>query len=112
MLLSRKRRLARTGVPKYNIVPLKKQQEYLDSFIKTHHNQHRGPRGDRENLKWTGVSGSLTSATVEVNFDPLKLRRLLSCGVQSALSFYVKLCIVGKRMEFPDLNINISILRL
>ena len=61
---------------------------------------------EQENLKWEGVLGSVmsTSTTVKVNFDSLKLMRLLSCNVQLALSFQLRVhCIAGETMEFPDL---------
>ena len=53
--------------------------------------------------------GSLTSATIEVNFDSLKLTRLLSCGVQSILSFQHHFhCIVGKTRDFPKPSLKIN----
>ena len=49
----------------------------LDSCIKTYHGQHRRQREGQEILEWDEVIGSLTSATIEVNFDSLILTRLL-----------------------------------
>ena len=51
------------------------------------------------------LNGSLTSATIKMNFDSLKLRQLQSCSVQSVSSFQHHLhCIVGKTMDSLDLN--------
>ena len=77
--------------------------------MSAHHSQHRGQHRSRregqENLEWEGVIGSLTSATIEMNFDSLKLRQLQSYSVQSVSSFQHHLhCIVGKTMDSLDLN--------
>ena len=41
------------------------------------------------------------------NFDPLKLTKLLSCGVQSVSSFQCPTrCFVGKTRDFPDIDTN------
>ena len=40
------------------------------SSSKTHHSQQRQRGAGQDNLKWEGVIGSLTSATIAVNFEP------------------------------------------
>ena len=44
-------------------------------------------REGQENLEWEAVIGSVSSATIQVNFDSLKLTQLLSCSDQLVLSF-------------------------
>ena len=63
----------------------------MDSRIKSQSTQ-MATKG-QENLKWEGVIGT----PIEVNFDPLKLAWLVTCGVQSASSFrHHACCSVGK----------------
>ena len=56
---------------------------------RTHHTQQRAKRG-QNSLIWQGVTGSRVSAiaNIKVNFESVKLTRLLSCGVQSAWRFW------------------------
>ena len=64
--------------------------------VKTHHIQHRRQREGQENLQREGITGPLTSVTMEVNFASLKLTWLLSCGVQLASSIRLHArCSVG-----------------
>lgn len=66
--------------------------------------RRRRRKKDRTNLGWEGVSGSLTSATIQVNFDCLQLTRLLACCVQLVSRFWHHLrCIIGNIRDFPDL---------
>jgi len=64
----------------------------LDLCVKRHHAQHRQQREGPGHLEWEGVTESLTSATIEVNFDSLELTRLLLCGVKLVSTFVVVCC--------------------
>ena len=61
--------------------PVKKKKKKKQQLrIKTHYNEHRQQREGEENLKWE--VGPLTSATMEVKFDPLNLTKLFN-GIQN-----------------------------
>ena len=62
----------------------------------------------QKNLECDRIIGSLTSASIEVNFDSLKTDKALSCGVQSPSRFRGHArWIDGKKMEFPVLKMNL-----
>ena len=61
----------------------------LDLCVKRQHAQHRQQREGPGHLEWEGVTESLTSATIEVNFGSLELTRLLLCGVKLVSTFVV-----------------------
>ena len=108
LLLRRKRTIVRNDAIPRTTKNHKLFKKNVDSPIKTHHNQHSQRRGDRKISNGKGVVGSLTFATIEVNFDQtfeLKMTRLFSCDVQSASIFRRHArWIVGKTTEFPVLK--------
>ena len=73
----------------------------MDSRIKSQSTQMA--KKGQENLEWEGVIGTPTSICcyIEVNFDPLKLAWLVTCGVQSASSFNMtRVAVWVKRMHY------------
>ena len=76
-------------------------QANLDSCIKTHQKSIQMVKKRQANLEWEGVTGSLTSATISLNLEP----KLLSCSIQSVLSFWHHVCCnVGKTSLPPSKN--------
>ena len=92
-------------------VPLK-TMNYSRKFRFLHHDTHiintegqMAAKRRQENLKWEGVIGSLTFATIEVNFDWTWID--LAVVMQCPISFQCHLrCIVDKTKDLPSLEIN------
>ena len=99
LLKLRKRALVRTNTFQCTIEELKLFKKGL-----IHSSRHiiintDGEEEDKKKmyLEWSGVTGSLTSATTASNFEP----ELSSSGVQSVSSFWCHArCIVGKTGSF------------
>ena len=100
LLRLRKRALVRTDTVQCIIEDLKL---FKKSLIHSSRHIIINTDGEEEDnffyLEWSGVTGSLTSATTASNFDP----ELSSSGVQSVSSFWCHArCIVGKTWVFPN----------
>ena len=73
-------------------------------MYKTHQSQRRRQREGQDNPEWNSVIGPLMSATVEVNFDSLKLTlplAVMRCPIGFEFSISLGLHLLVKEGAFP-----------